>query len=116
MGGDNSKGFAVALVTPPQQVAGCDALCVAMGHAPHPPVSKKNIDGNDGIARVCGGAEQNCMIMMADWNRDDVSESRGILVGGTPLLNESREMTCCYPDFSFVYDHTATNVQGAYSA
>lgn len=112
MGGDGNKGFAVALVTPPEQVAGCSALCVAMGHVPHP---GHQIDGHDEIASVCGGAEQNCMIMMADWNIDDVSSPWGTLVGGSPVLNEPQELTCCYNTWCCRYDHTVTNIQGAYS-
>lgn len=113
MGGDNVKGFAVALVHPPQEVAGCPALCVAMGHVPHPGHA---IDGHGEIASVCGGAEQNCMIMMADWNTDDVSGPWGTLVGGSPVLSEPHEVTCCLGGWCCVFDHTVTNIQGAYSA
>lgn len=113
MGGDKAKGFAVALVNPPEQVAGCSALCVLMGHVPHP---GNPIDGHDVISSVCGGSEQQCMIAMADWNTDSVGSAWSTLVGGSPVLSEPHDKTCCYNSFSYAFDHTVTNIPNAYSA
>jgi len=112
MNGDAAKGFAVALVTPPQQVAGCQSLCVMMGHVPHDGVSS----GGSKIAEVCGDARTSCMIGMGDWNTEDISSRWAALVGGAAALVEPHEKTCCYNKFVYAFDHTATNIAGAYSA
>merc|ERR1712228_1034955 len=54
MNGDSAKGFAVALVTPPEQVQGCSALCILMGHVPHG--SGGGTSGHSKISSVCGDA------------------------------------------------------------
>lgn len=106
------KGFAVALVTPPQEVAGCQHLCVMMGHVPHEGV----YSGGSEVEAVCGEVRASCMIGMGDWNADDISSRWGALVGGTTVLVEPHDKTCCYNSFANAFDHTATNIAGAYSA
>jgi len=113
MGGDPNKGFAVALVTPPQLVRGCSKLCVFMGHVPHPGA---RVTGHDEIVKVCDGAEKQCMIAMSDWNVENISGRWKTLIGGKPSLVEPHDKTCCYPLFIYAFDHTATNIAGAYSA
>jgi len=114
MNGDKAKGFAVALVQPAEQVPGCSNLCIVMGHVPHG--SGGGTDGHDEIASVCGDAQGSCSIMMADWNTDNVDSTWGSLFGGSPTVVDPQDITCCYPDYSYKFDHTATNIQGAYSA
>merc|ERR1712091_90595 len=52
---------------------------------------------------------------MADWNTDNIDSTWGALFGGGPTLVDPYDITCCYPDYSYKFDHTATNIQGAYS-
>lgn len=114
MGGDKAKGFAVAVVEPPEAVQSCPSLCVFMGHVPHP---GSKLDGHDEIDRVCGGLKHGCMIAMADWNRDDIRGVWSTLMHDSPQLVEPHDKTCCYNDgFSNRFDHTSTNIAGAYSA
>lgn len=113
MGGDRAKGFAVALVEPPKPVRQCSSLCVFMGHVPHP---GNKIDGHDEIHRVCGSYKHGCAIAMADWNRADISDPWEILMHDKPTLVEPQDKTCCYSSFEARYDHTSTNIVGAYSA
>lgn len=114
MGGDKAKGFAVALVVPPQQVKGCSQLCVFMGHVPHP---GNKVDGHDEIDKICGGLKHGCMIAMGDWNRADIRDVWKVLMHDAPKLVEPEDKTCCYNDgFSNRYDHTSTNIAGSYSA
>lgn len=116
MNGDSAKGFAVALVQPPQPVQGCSSLCIFMGHVPHG--SGTSITGHSEIANVCGGAVGACTIAMGDWNAEDISTRWRSLIGGSPALVEPHDKTCCLgsPGYIFAYDHTATNIAGAYSA
>merc|ERR1712183_177661 len=85
MGGDSNKGFAVAKVVPPEPVQGCPSLCVFMGHVPHPGAT---CDGHDEISQVCGGAEQQCMVAMADWNTADIWGRWQTLEGHQALLSQ----------------------------
>lgn len=107
MGGDVNKGFAVALVVPPEAVEGCPDLCVLMGHFPHP---GHNVTGREEITRVCGAVMDRCMVGMGDWNAADPSPSWATLIGGKPALVAPRSNTCCYPFTVFSYDHTVTNI------
>jgi len=117
MNGQSAKGFAVALVTPAEQVQGCPALCIIMGHVPH---GSGGISGHSEIVSVCGDAVvSSCSIMMGDWNAEDVSSIWSSLIGGSTTLVEPHEKTCCWhpdPEYKYQYDHTATNIQGATSA
>lgn len=117
MNGDSSKGFAVALVTPAEQVQGCPALCILMGHVPH---GSGQVSGHSKIVEVCGDSVvKSCSIMMGDWNADDVSSRWNSLIGGSTTLVEPHEKTCCWhpdPEYRYKYDHTVTNIQGATSS
>lgn len=113
MNQDSAKGFAVALVTPDEPVYGCPALCIIMGHVPHS--SGSAISGHSEIASVCGDAVGSCSIMMGDWNAEDIGSRWNSLIGGSTTLVEPHDITCCYPDYKYRFDHTATNIQGAIS-
>jgi len=114
MGGDKAKGFAVAVVEPPERVQSCPSLCVFMGHIPHP---GQKLDGHYEIDRVCGALKHGCMIAMADWNRGDISDVWKTLMHDAPTLVEPHDKTCCYNDgFHNRFDHTSTNIAGSYSA
>jgi len=105
----NVKGLAVALMTPPSAVRGCPEICVFAVHVPH--------DGGglarNAISSVCGNAAQHCAIGMGDWNNPNIYGIWSGLVGGSPVLVHPNEKTCCYNNFAFAYDHTATNIAGA---
>lgn len=113
MNGDESKGFAVASVTPPSAIQGCPSLCVMMAHVPHG--DGVNITGHEEVQRVCGDAASSCMIAMGDWNANDIGTRWESLIGGAPTLVEPHALTCCYPIGLLRYDHTATNIPGATS-
>merc|ERR1719323_1228059 len=53
---------------------------------------------------------------MADWNRDDIRDVWATLMHDAPLLVEPHDKTCCWSDFGASFDHTSTNIVGAYSA
>lgn len=114
MNGHQSKGFAVALVQPAVQVNGCSNLCIVMGHVPHG--SGSGTTGHDQISNVCGNAHHSCAIMMADWNVENIDSTWGALFHDKPTLMDPHEQTCCYPHVGVAYDHTGTNIPGAYSA
>lgn len=112
---DTTKGFAVALVTPPEVIAGCPALCVIMAHVPHG--DGVNLTGHDVIDNVCGAAATSCLIGMADWNALDISSRWKSLIGGSPsLVDPQVKPTCCHPLYILPFDHVATNILGAKSA
>ena len=118
-----NKGFAVALVQPPQPqaVQNCPNLCVVMGHFPHPgDGSRWKREKRNDIQNVCGEQMfKNCLIAMGDWNQaeEDVAKTWEKFVGGKPTLVEPRKTkTCCFPHATLRYDYTATNIVGASSA
>jgi len=113
MNDKGSKGFAVALVSPPVPVKGCPGLCILMGHLPGD--MKNDTSSHDTVSGVCGGAEAKCMIAIGDWNKEDIAEHWNTLVGGSTTLVEPDERTCCHPVTGFKFDHTATNIEDARS-
>jgi len=115
MNGNSAKGFAVALVRPPTAVRGCAKLCVLMGHVPHEGVRS----GGSEVSKVCGGYRTACGIGMGDWNSNSPGRRFNALFGTYPKLTApTHELTCCYraPSFKYAFDHTVTNIRGAYSS
>lgn len=112
MNGDDVKGFAVALVVPPQAVQGCSKLCVFMGHVPHGGVQS----GAGEIENVCGSYyRSSCAIAMADWNSPTPQHRFEELFGDYPTFWEPKhDLTCCYHTFEFAFDHCVSNIKGAY--
>jgi len=111
------RAFAVALVVPPKPVKGCPRLCVVAIHAPHQAID----DGKDTVQDVCGAAVERCTIAMGDWNvpAEQVGRLWEQAIGGsTPQEAHPNERTCCYPESHHygVFDHIATNIDGAIHA
>lgn len=110
----DTRAFAVARVVPPQSIRGCPRLCVIAIHAPHTYIN----NGKATVQRVCGEAASRCAIAMGDWNVPARYVSRlwaQLIGGGVPLTARPDVRTCCYPEshHSGIFDHLATNIQGA---
>jgi len=112
----DTRAMAVARVTPPAEatVAGCPSLCVVAIHAPHSAITQ----GKGLVHEVCAEAADRCTVAMGDWNTpaQGVGQLWDMLVGGaTPSLAVPDERTCCFPedDHYGVFDHIATNIEGA---
>eukprot|EP00930_Biecheleria_cincta_P046555 TRINITY_DN32110_c0_g1_i1.p1 TRINITY_DN32110_c0_g1~~TRINITY_DN32110_c0_g1_i1.p1 ORF type:complete len:340 (+),score=49.21 TRINITY_DN32110_c0_g1_i1:86-1105(+) len=110
----DTRAMAVALVVPPSVVKNCPLLCFLVVHAPHTAITK----GSDLVHSVCGDAAEHCTVAMGDWNTpaDGVGRLWADLVGGAPpVMVQPNERTCCFPesDHYGVFDHVATNIDGA---
>jgi len=113
----DTRAFAVALVVPPKPVSGCPKLCVVAIHAPHTRIDH----GKEMVRQVCHDAVEQCTIAMGDWN----VPARGVgnlwsqLIGGKiPKTAKPDTRTCCWPESHHygVFDHLASNIQGAVHA
>jgi hypothetical protein len=110
----DTRAFAVARVVPPQPVQGCPRLCIIAIHAPHSYINK----GKATVQRVCGEAASRCGVAMGDWNvpARNVGRLWSQLIGGrVPGAAVPDVRTCCFPESHHygVFDHLATNIQGA---
>lgn len=110
----DTRAMAVARVVPPSVINNCPRLCVLAVHAPHTAITK----GRDVVHRVCGDAAEHCTVAMGDWNTpaDGVGRLWADLVGGAPpVMVQPNERTCCFPESHHygVFDHLATNIDGA---
>lgn len=110
----DTRAFAVARVVPPRSVSRCPSLCFVAIHAPHSWIDH----GKDMVQDVCGDAVEQCTIAMGDWNAPAVHVGRlwSQLIGGkAPAMAKPDERTCCFPESHHygVFDHLASNIQGA---
>lgn len=110
----DTRAMAVARVVPPSVINDCPSLCFLAVHAPHSAITK----GRELVHSVCGDAAERCAVAMGDWNTpaDGVGRLWADLVGGAPpVMVQPNERTCCFPesDHYGVFDHVATNIDGA---
>jgi len=113
----DTRAFAVARVVPPKPVSGCPKLCVVAIHAPHSSIDH----GKEMVQQVCRDAVEQCTIAMGDWNvpARHVGRLWSQLIGGKiPKTAKPDKRTCCFPESHHygVFDHLASNIQGAVHA